>query len=335
MKLFLLVYLCALLLFDVVNPNQGNGGGNNNNSNGNGNNNSNGNGNNNSNGNGNNNGNGNGNSGGSTTTDNDSGYTIAEQYSTSKPHPYLPVFATDDTSCDTHVVDFTSNGVDRLIIVGTTLSNKYIDGSSGCVDTPTSNPDLHGVPFIAMRAQASTITEWTKFLPHNFTYMGSLEPYNLVKQVVAVRYSAIYGLDSGASAAPAYKTPLFAVFVKTYSTSSVDPEFSSFVLVMHQDDGSIKKVISAQSYHWDLSGRHHPFVFQINSASADATVADNIWFYTTEKSETGVVMGDLSTGNLEKRSNSASTTFGLATALVFHDESLYVGGAYVKNYASL
>lgn len=46
-------------------------------------------------------------------------------------------------------------------------------------------------------------------------------------------------------------------------------------------------------------------------------------------------MGDLSTGRLAKRSNAQSTTYGQATALVFHDGSLYVGGSYCRDYTAL
>ena len=74
------------------------------------------------------------------------------------------------------------------------------------------------------------------------------------------------------------------------------------VLIMDESNGSIKKVFSAQNYHWDVIGKNHPFVFQIKSASA-AVSAENFRFYTTEKLETGVLMGDISSGRLVKRSN--------------------------------
>jgi hypothetical protein len=70
-------------------------------------------------------------------------------------------------------------------------------------------------------------------------------------------------------------------------------------------------------------------VFQIKSATA-AVSPENFRFYTTEKSETGVVMGEISSGRLVKRSNSKGWTNGHATALVFHDSSLYVGGSYTE-----
>ena len=69
--------------------------------------------------------------------------------------------------------------------------------------------------------------------------MDSIEPNSVIKQIVAVRYSGIYGLDVGATSPPGFKQPLFAVLVKAYSTSSLSPEFSSLVLVMHENDGSI------------------------------------------------------------------------------------------------
>ena len=91
-------------------------------------------------------------------------------------------------------------------------------------------------------------------------------------------------------------------------------------------------MFAAQNYHWDKSAINHPFVFQLDGDSADSTVATNFRFYTTEKSETGVVMGELSSGKLVKKSADSGTTYGLATALAFHDGSLYVGGSYASNY---
>lgn len=96
-----------------------------------------------------------------------------------------------------------------------------------------------GVPFIAMRATDDAIVGWKKFIPESYTFMNNLEPYSTIKQIVAVKYSGIYGLDVGATSAPGYKTPLFAVFVKAYSTDTLDPEFSSMVLIMDERDGSI------------------------------------------------------------------------------------------------
>ena len=69
-------------------------------------------------------------SGGSTE-----GYSIAASYDSAKPYPFLPAFNNFDAEleCNTYVTDFASNGADRIIIVGTTLSNKYIRGESGCM----------------------------------------------------------------------------------------------------------------------------------------------------------------------------------------------------------
>ena len=69
-------------------------------------------------------------------------YSIAESYDSGSPYPFLPALNNDttneETTCDTYVTDFATNGVDRVIIVGTTLSNKLIDGRSGCVDSFSS-----------------------------------------------------------------------------------------------------------------------------------------------------------------------------------------------------
>ena len=93
------------------------------------------------------------------------------------------------------MTDFASNGVDRVIVVGTTLSKKFIKGESGCMASPTSNSDMLGVPFIAMKASDSSISSWKKFLPESYSFMSSLEPYTTIQQIVAVRYSGIYGLN--------------------------------------------------------------------------------------------------------------------------------------------
>ena len=103
MKHFLLIYLSTLILFGLVNTSST----------------------------GTTDGSSNSTAGGST----DQEYAIAASYDSARPYPFLPAFEnfTDELECDTYVTDFASNGADRIIIVGTTLSNKYIRGESGCM----------------------------------------------------------------------------------------------------------------------------------------------------------------------------------------------------------
>jgi hypothetical protein len=201
-------------------------------------------------------------------------FVIPNSYSAAVTHPYWPVFSLADTSCESYVTDFASNGADRIIIVGNTNSDRYINedgGKSTCLTTPSPNNDLLGVPYIVgiYNDGTSTTTAWQKFIPNS--YMGASADFNNLaqnneyRQMVAVAYSGPAGLYTSATSAPVFKRPLFAVYMKAYSDSSVaeynTPKYSSLVLIMDETDGTIKKILSAANYHWSPIDSRHPFIF--------------------------------------------------------------------------
>lgn len=101
--------------------------------------------------------------------------------------------------------------------------------------------------------------------------------------------------------------------------------------------GYIKKVVAVQNYDWNPYFPH-PFIFQILTDSTDTSYLndpDNYRFYTIEKGEPGIIMGDFKDNHLVKKSNSRDTVGGLgATAITYLDGFVYVGGSHVRNLAS-